>query len=332
MQRMKTGSLLLIQLFLYANIFLNSCQLGSALLKNSYMKTQTKPTGQHGNTALYPSVNEGDIGDRKKRLVLIRHGRTYMNDLINGIHFGSPGFTDVFPDTQDQNMYQDSPLAATGLKEAKKLNERVGNLVNRKEGSREALSLSEEDASFFEELQLVVTSPLTRALQTLEMGLHEHIKSRGIPSIALPQAAERVYLVSDLGKPRSQLRNVYDFVDFDAGFHHRLRDDEPWHYIPTEDDKEKYVEWRPHGEGQVYACLGEPQHHFDRRMSNLYHWLDARDEDVIALVCHSGVIQWLLNGEKFENCELRVFDIESIKPEALQDIEATESAGAEMEF
>lgn len=300
---MKTGSLL-IQLSLHAYIFLKFSTLGSAFSINSLMMkttTQAKSTRcqQHpgnSNTGLYESTNNGG-GDnnkeqrKKKRLVLIRHGRTYMNDLINGTHFGAPGFTDVFQDAPDQDKYQDSPLAATGLEETKQLNERVRNLVmsGTKKGAREyeALNLSKNESSVFDELQLVVTSPLTRALQTLEMGLYEHIvKARGIPCIALPQAAERVYLVSDIGKPRCQLRVAYDyFVDFDTGFHDALRDDDSWHYTPTEDDKEKYIEWRPHGEGQVYACLGEPQHNFDKRMTELYQWLNERDEDVIALVC-----------------------------------------------
>ena len=75
-------------------------------------------------------------------------------------------------------------------------------------------------------------------------------------------------------------------------------------------------------EGQVYACLGESQHNFDKRMSDLFYWLNARDEDVICLICHHGVIKWLLSGNNhpknsFENCELRVVDMESIQPEDL---------------
>jgi broad specificity phosphatase PhoE len=259
-----------------------------------------------------------------KRIVFIRHGRTYMNDFINGINFGTPGFTDVFPDTPENNFkYLDSPLGPTGLNQVKALNEMLRALKENESGAPKALSLSDEESGFLEDLDLVVTSPLTRALQTMEMGLYEHIQSREVPVVAVPQAAERIYLVSDHGKTRTELKGQYGFVDFDSGFHPDHGKDDLWHFVPTEEDAKNYAEWRPHGEGQVYSCLGEPQHDFDRRMSELYFWLESREESTIAVVCHAGVIDWMLQ-EIFENCELRVVCFENLKPRALQEVEENE--------
>jgi broad specificity phosphatase PhoE len=113
-----------------------------------------------------------------------------------------------------------------------------------------------------------------------------------------------------LGKPRSELRKQYKYVDFDSAFDEDDQD-EKWHYVPSDDDVQNYVEWRPHGQGQVYACLGEPQQHFDQRMTDLVCWLENREETCIAVVCHAGVIQWML-GEIFENCELRVVPLDTL--------------------
>ena len=305
-----------------AAVAFSADRLMSSSIQDGTSSTIVFAGGKHADEEGGSSSSDKSIRNnrRKKKLVLIRHGRTYMNDRINGTEYGRPGFTDVFTDGGELNKYKDSPLNFKGLEEVRLLNERIGNLVHKKHGAREELSLSEDDASILDELQLVVSSPLTRTLQTLQYGLYDHIKHNDeIPCIALPLASERVYLISDHGKPRSQLRREYNFVDFDSGFiHHDDNDDTtPWHYTPTESEKQNYVEWRPHGEGQVYACLGESQPNFDERMTDLYYWLNARDETVICLICHHGVIKWMLNGESFENCELRVVDMNSIQPEAL---------------
>lgn len=269
-----------------------------------------------------------------KRLVLIRHGRTFMNELIGGggIAFGQPNFTDVFHDPEDQKKYHDSPLSNVGTQQARSLFSNLKDVQEEQKNSPD---------NFLDDLDLVVVSPLTRALETLELSLYGHIAHRiengqTIPIVSVAAAAERLYLVSDLGKPRSQLRSKYPFVDFDSEFFiddagksessasskclsNEKEDIEVWHFSPTNQVKDEYNEWRPHGEGQKYACLGEPSDHFDRRMSNLYYWLESREEKCIAIVCHAGVIDWLTSGEEFANCELRIQTFDSLRPRALQE-------------
>ena len=76
----------------------------------------------------------------KKRIVFIRHGRTYMNDFINGIHFGQPGFTDVFPDTKEyQEKYHDSPLGPRGVEQVKLLKDRLERLLRGDATAKEEL-------------------------------------------------------------------------------------------------------------------------------------------------------------------------------------------------
>lgn len=249
----------------------------------------------------------------KKRIAFIRHGRTHMNDFINGIHFGQPGFTDVFPNTQEyRDKFYDSPLGPTGERQVDQLKERLQRLLRGDSNAAKELSLSDEHCGFLAELDLIVTSPLTRALQTMDKGLYPNVGDN-IPVVAVPQAAERLFLVSDLGKTRRELKATYKYVDFDTAFPGHVGEEDTWHYVPSEEDIESYIEWRPNGEGQVYACLGEGEHQFNRRMEELLQWLDSRPERNIAVVCHGGVILWFL-GEILDNCDIRVVDFENLDP------------------
>lgn len=259
--------------------------------------------------------NDDDDGDddrgqrrrRRRRLVLVRHGRTHMNEYLArpGGGWGSPGFTDVFPEPESVRYYRDSPLAPAGEAQARGLDRR--------------LSDDDHHRALLSEVDLVVVSPLTRALRTAELGLlpsltrRERGENRPLPPcVALPAAAERCYLVSDLGRDADELRTSFPWVDLETGFEH---DDERrrWWYSPSDDDDDDDTareEWRPSAEGQRYACAGEPEDHFDDRMNRLVDWIDARPERTVVLVCHWGVIDWLV-GEDFDNCEMRVFDFET---------------------
>jgi broad specificity phosphatase PhoE len=257
--------------------------------------------------------DDSPSSNASKRIVWIRHGQTYMNELIGGggIAYGQPGFTDVF-DEDLLHRYRDSPLSPTGIQQAMQLKDRLAT-----EGRLAANLL-------LQEVDLVVTSPLTRALQTMELALYDHMKQqqhRDVPIVALPQATERVYLISDHGKSRTELQQQYTHVDFDTHFEDDDQNQNPWHFEPTKEQVETYVEWRPHGQGQVYACFGEPQDVFDRRMSQLYHWLALRNEQCIAVVCHAGVVEWMKSGEILANCEVRVQEFDELRPRTLLDAE-----------
>jgi hypothetical protein len=381
--------------------------IASSTIKESLQaeKAESDPS-QHHDSAIDPK----QFKRKRKRLVFLRHGRTHMNEWINDIHFGGPNFTDIFPDTPEyRTRYHDTPLSPTGMWQAKQLCHQLETLQRanqerittrtaealdssewtmRWNRALDALQLSEDDAHWLEELDLIVTSPHTRALQTVEIGLLPLLRSlpttittkkdgpTTVPIVALPLAAERLYLVSDLGSPRSQLAQTFDFCDFATGFDRHTdsstflgsvtpalstltttttatatereaeEQEDPWHYRPSPEQVANYVEWRPHGQGQQYACLGEPQEQFDQRMNELYQWLQKKmigmDDDndppdhphvhkdhdggekenmkqeysTIAVVCHWGVIDWMIQ-DSFQNCELRVVSLDDLKPRAL---------------
>ena len=312
--------------------------------------------GQHDDNGGH-STNKQTNRNKQKHIVFIRHGRTYMNDYINGIHFGGPNFTDIFEE-KDVSKYRDSPLNDAGIQQAERLSKRLEQLryhystfddsvrstihpkkrQSKEEVLEDLLLPSDELARMLiDDIDLVVVSPLTRALQTLEIGLLPHLnaitntssaKSNDgiIPIVAVPESAERLYLISDIGKPLSELSQQYEYVDFqqqaeyDTGdrdandSRNRSSNDDSWHYNPTSTEEiDQYVEWRPNTEGQQYYCLGEPQREFDLRMKKFYDWLERRDETCIVVISHHGVMNWFTQIDHFENCELRIIPFDKLQ-------------------
>jgi len=308
-----------------------------------------------------------------------------MNEYMSSpqTKWGNPSFTDIFPIDSNPNykqQYYDTPLSSKGLSQVTELNNYVSNM--------------EDGKIILDELDLIVVSPLTRTLQTMELGLMPYLRhsrrrrrrrhtrtnadsndctteKKKMPEIvALPLAAERLYLVSDIGSSVSDLKQQFPYVNFDememnknsndaadAADDDDDDDDEWWfttksegqfnsilkkinnnnnndnnnkvilnqnenendppsiqthaNYVPIMKQSD-YIEWRPHGQGQSYACAGEPDFIFNQRMELLYDWLQRRSEQNICLICHWGVIRWLV-GKEFENCEVQVYDFESIQ-------------------
>lgn len=254
-----------------------------------------------------------------KSVVFLRHGCTYMNEYLGrGVAFGEPGFTDIFDTATEQRYYRDTPLSPLG--------------------QRQVQALAASSPSFLNDCELIVTSPLTRALQTLHHGLWPVLSSsrqqqqqqqqhqswsrrKSIPSIvATPLAAERLYLISDVGRPVHELSWEFPYVDFVTCFEKHHGDETPtkkeddddgrhtWWYTPPPSLEDEVQEWRPTGQGQRYACQGEPIEAFDARMHRLSTFLWERPEQHIAVVCHWGVAQWMLGGGEnahLDNCEWR---------------------------
>ena len=214
---------------------------------------------------------------------------------IPGSRWGDPQFTDVFTDPEEIAKYRDSPLSDRGIRQAESLSSRLGK----------------EDSKIIEEIELIAVSPLIRALQTMEISLYPNLWPGKVPIIALPQASERVYLISDFGTSTKQLKKQYPVVDFDTEIPSD-KSDSWWISDYSSNTTTNYKEWRPSNDGQTYAALGEIESAFNERMMSLYDWLAQRPESTIALICHWGVLEWL-TGYDFDNCEMRVIDFADMK-------------------
>ena len=158
--------LCLFSTFMSVSSFLDS-DIISRVDRHCWMKvSMTKYDQEESNTTT------------KKRIVFIRHGQTFMNEFIDGINYGGPNFTDIFPDTPEyRKKYYDSPLSPTGINQAQELHNKLKNLMNGKEDAAQQLSISPEDASILQSLELILVSPLTRALQTLDIGLFKTLSN-----------------------------------------------------------------------------------------------------------------------------------------------------------
>jgi len=164
----------------------------------------TKPL--HFSTSSSSSNNNNE---KAKTIILVRHGCTFMNEYLSqpGKRWGDSNFTDVFHESE-LHLYRDTPLSPKGIQQANKLSS-----LSRDKYTGEPIHVSQQ-------VQLVVTSPLTRALQTTQLGIVPHLimssKPIKTPIVALPLAAERLYLISDMGSPISKLVSQFPFVDFDS--------------------------------------------------------------------------------------------------------------------
>jgi broad specificity phosphatase PhoE len=140
---------------------------------------------------------------------------------------------------------------------------------------------------------LVLTSPLTRCLQTCEAVRSCLVQECLDCKIrAEPLLTERVYTASDTGRLRPELRNDFPHVEFPSPL---LEQPWWWYQRDDDDDENSYEEWRPHGDGQYYAVKGEPCAAFEERMQKLRDYLDAIDEEFFIVVTHWGVLRHLLS-------------------------------------
>ncbi|KAE9362972.1 phosphoglycerate mutase-like protein [Stipitochalara longipes BDJ] len=152
-------------------------------------------------------------------------------------------------------------------------------------------------------ISLVVTSPLTRTLQTATS--LTFLTSRGVPIIALPFLQETTINNIDIGRPASLLASEFPGVDFSL-----VEKDPIW----------------PRKEG-IYAFEYEA---LTERGKLARKWLKERKEEVIAVVGHDGFMRVGLCGKKFGNADFRIFEFEEGDRLELVEWESTEKNGGEL--
>eukprot|EP00850_Spirogloea_muscicola_P020453 SM000216S06579 [mRNA] locus=s216:174941:180922:- [translate_table: standard] len=192
-------------------------------------------------------------GAADKVLHLIRHGQTEMNVYLAR---APAGFKDP--------LLYDTRLTA--------------------EGQRQARALAALAAQRAPAPELIVTSPLTRALQTMELVF----PAAKAPKVVEAAARERLYMASDVGRSPEVVADEYPHLYFDH---------------------------LPNGRQDPLAVVVEPPDVFDERVSRFRKWLAARPEHTIAVVSHWGVLHQL-TGRDFGNCELftcRLSEIQNVR-------------------
>jgi broad specificity phosphatase PhoE len=139
--------------------------------------------------------------------------------------------------------WRDAPLSEEGLGQAQRLRREVASLG----------------------VELVVISPLSRALQTALAAF----EGLGIPLLVQPLAREWLYTYCDVGRPRAELEACFPGLDF-------AHLAEVWWYEAA---------------GGHEGWAEEPVGHVVLRIRQLVSWLEARPERSIAVVGHSALFE-----------------------------------------
>lgn len=179
--------------------------------------------------------------------------------------------------TQTTPCLRPTPLHAQGLVAVE--DPRLFDTRLTPEGQRQALKLSTRISKMKTKPELLVVSPLTRALQTSSLAFDATLD---VPRVVQPLAAERVWHSSDVGRSPEELSE--EFPDYS------FSDLRP-------------IWWYNAGSSDPQRIVVEPDESFFGRMDRLRDWLLARPEKHIALVSHWGVLN-SLTGRDFDNCEL----------------------------
>ena len=142
-----------------------------------------------------------------------------------------------------------------------------------------------------------------------------------MPRLALPLAAERLYLASDVGKNKNDLIKQFPHWDFSGNkyrfnlsFHKVIYfktlelPESPWWYNQDLDNLNRDEIEFDYSEGKYHP---EPKSAFHERMILLKKWLAAREENHIAIVSHWGVLR-ALTGKEFKNVEIMECDFNSL--------------------
>ncbi|MFO1147363.1 MAG: histidine phosphatase family protein [Alsobacter sp.] len=133
-----------------------------------------------------------------------------------------------------------------------------------------------------EHVDLVIASPLTRALQTAEI----IFGSRGVPIHVTCKHRERLESTCDVGRSPALLKQDYPHLAFD----HLA--DPWWHHDPDVSGP--------------YAT--EPAHIFESRVAHFRDWLLEHEAERIAVVGH-GTFFHALTGRWMQNCEIVRFTL-----------------------
>jgi len=206
-----------------------------------------------------------------KRVILVRHGQSTYND------WRQKSIKRCTCLWENYTGGCDAPLSAKGKQQVQQLRE-IGFMSDLRK-----------------EVQLVVTSPLVRAMETALGAFLEPLSTSGAcrPIVALASVAERLDTACDIGTRKSELQQIYKNVDFSQVV------DEYWWYGGRENSLEDGLH---HEQEPWTACY--------RRVDQTIQWLRARPETCIAVVGHSSFFQAMTGScAKMPNCGVMEIDV-----------------------
>jgi broad specificity phosphatase PhoE len=199
-----------------------------------------------------------------KQLYLIRHGESTHNVFAEQNH------------SEEDPFFWDAVLSDKGMQQVEALKKKVAALA----------------------VDLVVCSPLTRAIQTCLGAFGD----RSLPLLLVEISREKIENACDIGKPLSQLRLEFPQFDFSFMFN------EIWWFVPERLQGKVTVEnFKEIFEKDHYR---EPEELLSQRVKDLKQWLLKRPEKRIAIVGHSNFLREFLGvREKMPNCHVEPYTL-----------------------
>ena len=155
------------------------------------------------------SYSAGVTAGSEKQFIFVRHGTTEMNERL----ITMPWYSDKFVDA----ALWDTRLSSQGVQQAQEVHKHL---------------ITEGEAKFnLSQVQLLLASPLTRALHTAQLvfGHQEPLLPANVRRVSHPLLRERLYLSSEVGRAGNELQLEFPQWDFAA-----VPSDVPWWYThPT---------------------------------------------------------------------------------------------------
>ena len=199
------------------------------------------------------------------RLLLIRHGRTEMNE-----HLAANPFTTGFKDPG----FFDTELTRVGQQQAQQLRLRMSGLPR---------------------VDTLISSPLRRALHTAEIVFEGADVAR---RIVTPLAAERLFLSSDVGAPVAELAARFDTWQIQETLQER------WWFQGDERAPEWRPAGTYLVPGEPQQAFAERMNQLIRFLQSVEPSpCVSGGTGCVALVCHAEVI-YALTGKNVDNCAL----------------------------
>jgi len=208
-----------------------------------------------------------------KQIVFVRHGESMSN------WESDQGFPDLF--------HWEPHLTDLGVSQAKGAAGEV-----KKELENHKLKL-----------ELIVVSPLYRAVQTAQLVFEEQIADK-TTFVGHPLATEMVTASDDVGDAPANIRKKWSLPDWSL-----LPDKEVWWYIPKEYQPTPTTVEAARAAYKANP-IEEPWERVVARGAQLESWLAARPEDVIAVVAHGDFIE-AIAGQDLDNAKFFTMDIEA---------------------
>ena len=194
---------------------------------------------------------------------MLRGGRP-IRKTLHCIRHGQSTFNAAFEFTRADPLHWDAPLTELGRRQAAEAAAAVRGVP----------------------YELIVTTPLTRALETTLEIFRDHPSADRIRVECLHR--EHQASSCDIGRAASALKAEFPHLAFDHL-------DEVW--------------WHQEGEPDERGVVVEPEEVLQARVQAFREWIGGRPERLIAVVGH-GTFFYHLTGQVLRNCEIAVLELE----------------------